>query len=160
MASLIHPHQRCGYSDSPFARRDNFLYCRVQKGVGRGGHRWLALSKRKLSPGKRHFFVIEKYIGDVKQKEKDVPDLVESIMRPTDPAKEGLGGFCPKWVNLDSESKNLGFAPFRCRGESWISTGGCLQEQSRLCLDTFQPKSIVKRHPKPKKCGLWPEGQF
>ena len=35
--SLINPHQRCGYSDSPFARKDTFLYCRVQKGIGRGG---------------------------------------------------------------------------------------------------------------------------
>ena len=51
---------------------------------------WLALSKRKLSLGKGYFFVIEKYIEDVKQEEKGVPDLVESIMRPTDPAKEEL----------------------------------------------------------------------
>ena len=26
---LINPHQRCGYSDSPFARKHTFLYCRV-----------------------------------------------------------------------------------------------------------------------------------
>ena len=38
---------------------------------------------------KRHV-VTEKYIEDVKQEEKDVPDLLESIMRPTDPAKEEL----------------------------------------------------------------------
>ena len=36
LKNLINPHQRCGYSDSPFARRDTFLYCRVQKWVGRG----------------------------------------------------------------------------------------------------------------------------
>ena len=46
--------------------------------------------KKKLTLRKRHFFVIEKYIEDVKQEEKDVPDLLESIMRPTDPAKEEL----------------------------------------------------------------------
>ena len=45
---------------------------------------------QKLYLTKRHFFVIEKYIEDVKQKEKDVPDLVESITRPTDPVKEEL----------------------------------------------------------------------
>ena len=28
---------------------------------------------------KRHVFVIEKYIEDVKQDEKDIPDLLESI---------------------------------------------------------------------------------
>ena len=37
-ADLIHPHQRCGYSDSPFARKDipfarknTFPYCRVKE---------------------------------------------------------------------------------------------------------------------------------
>ena len=34
----------------------------------------------KLTLRKRHFLVIEKYVGDVKQDEKDVPDLLESIM--------------------------------------------------------------------------------
>ena len=37
LVTLVHPHQRCGYSDSPFAREDNFLYCRVWKWVGGGG---------------------------------------------------------------------------------------------------------------------------
>ena len=45
---------------------------------------------QKLYLRKRHFFVIEKYIEDMKQEEKDVPDLLESIMRPTDPAKDEL----------------------------------------------------------------------
>ena len=39
---------------------------------------------------KCYFFVMEKYVEDVKQDEKDVPDLLESIMRPTDPVKEEL----------------------------------------------------------------------
>ena len=47
-------------------------------------------TKRKLSRRKRHCFVIEKYVEDVKQEEKDVPDLLESIMRPTDPVNEEL----------------------------------------------------------------------
>ena len=38
----------------------------------------------------RHFFVIEKYIEDVKQDKKVVPDLLESIIRPTDAVKEEL----------------------------------------------------------------------
>ena len=33
---------------------------------------------------------MEKYIEDAKQEEKDVPDLLESMMRPTDPVKEEL----------------------------------------------------------------------
>ena len=47
-------------------------------------------TKRKLTLRKIHFFVIEKYVEDVKQDEKSSPDLVESIMRPTDPVKEEL----------------------------------------------------------------------
>ena len=33
---------------------------------------------------------MEKHIEDAKQDEKHVPDLLESIMRPTDPVKEEL----------------------------------------------------------------------
>ena len=33
---------------------------------------------------------MERYVEDVKQDEKSVPDLLESIMRPTDPVKEEL----------------------------------------------------------------------
>ena len=47
-------------------------------------------TKRKLYLRKRHFFVIEKYVEDVKQDEKSVPDLLESIIRPTDSVKEEL----------------------------------------------------------------------
>ena len=46
--------------------------------------------KNKLTLDKRYYFVIEKYVEDVKQDEKHVPDLLESIMRPTDPVKEEL----------------------------------------------------------------------
>ena len=90
MLFYVNPHQRCGYSDSPFARKDTFLYCRVRKSVGKGSRRRPGTHKRKLYLVQRHFFVIEKYIEDVKQDEKDVPDLLESIMRPTDHVKEEL----------------------------------------------------------------------
>ena len=33
---------------------------------------------------------MEKYIEDAKQKEKGDPDLLEAIMRPTDPVKDEL----------------------------------------------------------------------
>ena len=39
---------------------------------------------------KKTLFLMEKYIEDVRQDEKLVPDLLESIMRPTDPVKEEL----------------------------------------------------------------------
>ena len=48
-----------------------------------GSRRWPETHEKKLYPRKRHFFVMEKYIEDVKQEEKDVPDPLEAIMRPT-----------------------------------------------------------------------------
>ena len=33
---------------------------------------------------------MEKYVEDARQEEKHVPDLLEAIMRPTDPVKEEL----------------------------------------------------------------------
>ena len=53
------------------------------EGVGTG----VSDTKRKLYPRTRHFF-IEKYVEDVKQDEKHVPHLLDSIIRPTDPVKE------------------------------------------------------------------------
>ena len=47
-------------------------------------------TKRKLTLRKRHFFVLEKYVEDVKQDEKHVPDLLELIMRFTCLEKEEL----------------------------------------------------------------------
>ena len=47
-------------------------------------------TKRKLYIRKIHFFVMEKYVEDAKQGEKDVPDLLEAIMRPTCLVKEEL----------------------------------------------------------------------
>ena len=48
------------------------------------------LCDTKLTLRKRHFFVIEKSVEDVKQGQKVAPDLVEPIMRPTDLVKAEL----------------------------------------------------------------------
>ena len=45
--------------------------------------------KKKLTLRQRLFFDIEKYVKDVKQNEKHVPDLLEAIMRPAFFVKEG-----------------------------------------------------------------------
>ena len=45
----------------------------------------------QLTLRKTHFFVnMEIYVEDVRQDEKHIPDLLEVIMRPTDPIKEEL----------------------------------------------------------------------
>ena len=51
-------------------------------------------TKRKLTLGEKNsFFVVEKHIVDVKQDQKTVLDLLESITRPTDPVKKSYGTF-------------------------------------------------------------------
>ena len=49
-----------------------------------------ALCDTKLTLRKRYVSLTEKCSEDARQDEKHVPDLLESIMRPTDPVKEEL----------------------------------------------------------------------
>ena len=56
-------------------------------------------TKRKLYPRKIHFFLTDKYIEDVRQDEKHVLDLLESIMKPELFVKEEL------WPNLFKVNK-------------------------------------------------------
>ena len=49
-------------------------------------------------------FVIEKYIEDLRQEEKQVPDLLESVMKPTDPVKEELR---PNLITLKQFGSNM-----------------------------------------------------
>ena len=88
----FHPHERCGYSDSEFTRIHYFYTAGSRNGLegvdsGGPGHKILR---------KRHFVLIEKYIEDVKQNEKHVPDLLESIMRPPGLVKKKKGEICSK----------------------------------------------------------------
>ena len=47
-------------------------------------------TQKEVDPKIKYSFVtsVEKHIEDVQQGQKIVPDLLESIMRPTDPVKE------------------------------------------------------------------------
>ena len=45
---------------------------------------------KEVVPKKKILFLIEKYNEDARQDEKHVPDLLEAIMRPTDPVKDEL----------------------------------------------------------------------
>ena len=47
-------------------------------------------TKKQKTVSKRHVFLMENSIEDAKQDEKHVPDLLEAIMRPTDPVKDEL----------------------------------------------------------------------
>ena len=55
-----------------------------------GSWRRSGTHKKKFYLRKRYFFVIEKYVEDTKQDEKDVPGLLESIMKESGLVKEQL----------------------------------------------------------------------
>ena len=45
---------------------------------------------RQVDPKKKSFFVIEKYVEDVKQDGKSVPDLLDPIMKAPGLVKEDI----------------------------------------------------------------------
>ena len=55
---------------------------------------------------------MEKYVEDVRQDEKHVPDLLESVMRPTDHVKEELWQNLFKMTKLDQKSQTSRFQFF------------------------------------------------
>ena len=75
-------------------------------------------TKGKLYLRKIHVFVIEKYVEDVKQDEKQVLDLLESIMRPPGLVKEELRPSLFKMTQIRSKNtlrvSTLGIAEVRC----------------------------------------------
>ena len=58
---------------------------------------------------KVYFFLtgIETYIEDARQDEKHVPDLLEAIMRPTDPVKGKLQPFFFKMIQFGSKIQKI-----------------------------------------------------
>ena len=71
--------------------RERILFYTAGSGNGLEGLAAEATEAQKeVDPKKRHLFVIEKHIEDVKQGQKCVLDLLKSIMEFTDPAKEEL----------------------------------------------------------------------
>ena len=63
-----------------------------------------------------------KYIEDVRQDEKHVPDLLEAIMRPTDPVKEELRQKLFKIDQFGSKIKKIRVCTFQMSGKIWDST--------------------------------------
>ena len=66
-------------------------------------------TKGKLYP---IFFVIDKYIEDAKQKEKDVPDLLESIMKGSGLVKEELRRILCKMSQFGSKITKIRIVTF------------------------------------------------
>ena len=77
---------------------------------------------------KRHFFLIEKYIEDARQDEKHVPDLLEAIMRPTDPVKEELRQKLSKIDQFGSKIKKIRVCTFQMSGKIPDSTNVAFED--------------------------------
>ena len=73
--------------------------------------------KKQKTISKRHFFLIEKYFEDVRQDEKHVPDLLEAIMRPTDPVKEELRPKLSKIDQFGPKIKKIRVCTFQMSGK-------------------------------------------
>ena len=74
-------------------------------------------TKKQKTISKRHFFLIEKYIEDLRQDEKHVPDLLEAIMRPTDPVKEELRQKLFKIIQFEPKIKKIRVCTFQMSGK-------------------------------------------
>ena len=69
-------------------------------------------TKKQKTISKRHFFLMEKCFEDARQDEKHVPDLLEAIMRPTDPVKEELRQKLSKIDQFGSKIKKMRVSKF------------------------------------------------
>ena len=69
-------------------------------------------TKKHKTISERHVFLLEKCFEDVRQDEKHVPDLLESIMRPTDPVKDELRQKLSKIDKFESKVKKIRVSKF------------------------------------------------
>ena len=92
---------------------------------------------------KGYFFLIEKYIEDLRQDEKHVPDLLESIMRPTDPIKEELRQILFKTNTFRPEITKMRVCTFQMSGKNQGF------DQRSLRGSNFNPSP-------PPFCNIWP----
>ena len=69
-------------------------------------------TQKQKTISKRHFFLIEKCFEDARQDEKHVPDLLEAIMRPTDPVKDELRQKLFNITQISSKIKKMRVSKF------------------------------------------------
>ena len=70
---------------------------------------------------------MEKYVEDVKQDENSVPDLLEAIMRPTDPVKEELRQKTKKMNQFKTKITKIRVSTFWIPENRRIPAGGQCQ---------------------------------
>ena len=106
----------------------------------RGRTTQAADTKRKLYPRKNNFFVIEKYTEDARQEEKDVPDLLEAIMRSTCLVKEELRQNLFKMIHFRPEITKIRVSTFWNPEIQSFPAGGQCQASRHLVLSNIWPR--------------------
>ena len=94
---------------------------------------------------------MEKYNGDVRQDEKHVPDLLESIMRPTDPVKDELRQKLFKISQISSQIKKMRVSKFWIPEIQSFPAGGQCQPSRPV---GFKQEMTPKPSNNSKKCGF------
>ena len=103
---------------------------------------------------RRQVFVIEKCFEDLRQDEKHVPDLLEWIMRPTDPVKEELRQKLFKIDQFGLEIKKIMVCTFQMSGKIRDSTNVAFEDPFLQYLAPLGAKYMEKRLKKYEKCGF------
>ena len=140
---MIHPHQRCGYSDAPFARI-HYFYTAGSRNRFQGMETVCRHTKKQKTISKRQFFLIEKYIEDVRQDEKHVPDLLESIIQPPDPVKEELRQKLFKITQFGSKIKKIRVCTFQMSRKIRDSTNVAFEDPFLQYLAPLGAKYMKK----------------
>ena len=73
---------------------------------------WVLCGYKEVVPKKKYVVLVEKYVEDARQDENHVPDLLESIMKPTDPVKEELRQKLFKINQFGSKIKKMRVSKF------------------------------------------------
>ena len=111
-------------------------------------------TQKQKTISKEYFFLMEKCFEDARQDEKHVPDLLEAIMRPTDPVKEELRQKLSKIDQFESKITKIRVCTFQMSGKIRDSTNGAFEDPFLQYLAPLGAKYMEKRPKNMKKCGF------
>ena len=97
---------------------------------------------------------MEKYNEDARQDEKHVPDLLEAIMRHTDPVKEELRQKLFKINKFESKIEKIRVCTFQMSGKIPDSANVAFEDPFLQYLAPLGAKYMEKRPKRYKKCGF------
>ena len=97
---------------------------------------------------------MEKCFEDARQDEKHMPDLLESIMRPTDPVKDELRQKLFKIDQFGSKITKIRVCTFQMSGKIPDSTNVAFEDPFLQYLAPLGAKYMKNGRKKYKKCGF------